>query len=168
MLEWLTTKVPAFLQRRGGWKITCVAVYAGFVVLRFGIDEEVLSVLLVWLLLMHFVVDDENALRDSFLSSENLKEMRDSLHSILEVFPESIFIKKGGKHYFSNNAFAKKIGADSVALQDRFTEKLAAVEVREIEGRKMSDNTGEVEGESTSLLRFLDAKEDLVSQKEDM
>ena len=171
MLAWLPAWGPNSPQRRQTWKVTCIAVYAGLVVLRFGIDEEVVAVLLLWLLLMlnnlHISVADENALRESFLAAENVKEMRDSLKSILEVFPESIFIKKGSKLYFSNNAFAKKIGTSDEQLRQKFTEKLGAVEVREFEGRKVSENAGDEESESTSLLRFIDSKEELVARDED-
>ena len=89
---------------------TLYYVYRNYV--RYGIgDTLIVFVVFFFLIVMNFVYcyEHEVGLRENFNKTQLAKQFRNSLHSVLEVFPEGILIKNGETHHYSNEAIAKKL-----------------------------------------------------------
>ena len=92
----------------------CTLYYVGRNYARYGLEEGlVVFVVFISLAVMNFFycLEHEVNLREDFMKTTLIKQFKNSLHSVLDVFPEGILVKSNEAHHYSNDALAQKLNS---------------------------------------------------------
>ena len=107
----------------------CTAYYITRNFFRYGLEDGLLVFVVFGALVIvnfFYCYENEVSLRESFTQTELIKQFRDSMQSVLEVFPEGILVKHGSTHHYSNEALAQKLNSNRDEFGHSFGQVLEA------------------------------------------
>ena len=119
---------------------------------RYGIDDTlIVFIVFFFLVVMNFVYcyEHEAGLRENFNKTQLAKQFRNSLHSVLEVFPEGILIKNGETHHYSNEAIARKLNVSREVFKTKCAEILEKCQSHLIEAAPIDTTLLEIPEEKS-------------------